>query len=196
MAMIWILLACLDRESAPISDDTEDSVASCDTASPADTGIQLGTIAPACRCEEPSVTIGTGEFEWEDLDNNAPLTMVHGPQGGWHMLGSARVCGTRNIVTLHFTITHDQSETLVSDNTYRVALVDDPGSCCGHYPGKYGFLGVQALAEGELDTPPELLACAPVTLKMEATDSGGRLLTTTTSVTAVPDPADSTVPCP
>jgi hypothetical protein len=193
--MLWMLLACTGKP-APAPDDTDDSVVPCDTAPPPDTGIQIGTIDPVCRCEDPTMTIGTGEFAWEDLHDDAPLTMVHGPQGGWHMLGSARVCGTRNVVTLHFTITHDESGTLVSDNTYRVALVNDPGGCCGHYPGMYGFLGVQELAEGELDTPPELLACAPVTLTMEATDSGGRQLVTTTSVTAVPDPADSTEPCP
>jgi hypothetical protein len=194
--MFWMLLACTGREPLPVPNDTHDSESTCDTASPADTGIQIGTIAPACRCEEPTVIIGTGEFAWEDLDDDAPLTMVHGPQGGWHMLGSARVCGSRNVVTIHFTITHDASGTIVSDNTYRVALVDDPSGCCGHYPGMYGFLGVQELAEGEMDTPPELLACAPVTLKMEVTDSGGRQLVTTTSVTATPDPTDSTVPCP
>lgn len=195
--MIWFLLACTGGgKPGPVPDDTSDSNSSCDTSPLLDTGIQIGTIDPVCRCEEASVTIGTGEFVWEDLGDDAPLTMVHGPQGGWHMLGSARVCGTRSVVTIHFTITHDESETIVSDNTYRVALVSDPGGCCGHYPGMYGFLGVQELAEGELNTPPELLACAPVTLKMEVTDSGGRQLVTTTSVTAVPDPADSTVPCP
>ena len=195
--LLLLLLACPRNEPEPNPDpDTSDTVSACDTAIEADTGIQIGVITPSCRCTEPSVTIGTGELEWEDLPDNAPLTMVHGPQGGWHMLGSAQVCGSRNVVTIHYTITHDNSATVVSDNTYRVALVTDESSCCGYYPGMYGFIGVHEMAEGELDTPPELLACESLTMKMVVTDTGGRSLSVEKSVIATPDPTDSTEPCP
>jgi len=195
--LLLLLLACPTNDPEPKPDpDTSDTVSACDTAIESDTGIQIGVITPSCRCTEPSVTIGTGELEWEDLPDNAPLTMVHGPQGGWHMLGSAQVCGSRNVVTIHYTITHDNSATVVSDNTYRVALVTEENSCCGYYPGMYGFIGVHEMAEGELDTPPELLACESLTMKMVATDTGGRSLTVEKTVIATPDPTDSTEPCP
>jgi len=196
MAMLLLAwLACL-KDTTP-KPDTEhtDTTPVCDTAVE-DTGIQIGVISPACRCTQASVTIGTGELEWEDLPENAPLTMVHGPQGGWHMLGSARVCGSRNVVTIHYTITHDESGVVISDNVYRVALVTEEDSCCGYYPGMYGFIGVHDLVEGELDTPPELLACDSVSMQMVVTDTGGRDITVEKSVTAMPDPADSMEPCP
>jgi hypothetical protein len=194
LLLTW--LAC--HKDSPSKPDTDqpDTVATCDTALVEDTGIQIGVITPECRCTESSTSIGTGELEWEDLSDNAPLTMVHGPQGGWHMLGSVRVCGSRNVVTIHYTITHDESGTVISDNLYRVALVTDETSCCGHYPGMYGFISVQDMVDGELDTPPELLACERVTLRMVVTDTGGRDMTVEKTVTAAPDPADTVESCP
>lgn len=193
---LWLLgLACTGK--TPVTDDSDtDSQVVCDTGPSADTGFQIGVIDPICRCEDPTLVIGSGEHTWADLPEGSQLEMVHGPQGGWHMLGSAKLCNTRNVATIHFTITDNDSSVVVSDNTYRVALVTEEDSCCGYYPGMYGFLSVSDLAEGELNTPPELLACHEVTLTMETTDSGGHSQTESTIVTAIPDPDDSTIACP
>ena len=39
--------------------------------------------------------IGTGEYAWESISTGDEITMVHGPQGGWHILGSVRIA--RNV---------------------------------------------------------------------------------------------------
>ena len=64
--------------------------------------------------------------------------------------------------------------------------------------GRYGYLNdYEALVEGEADTPWEILACHPVTLSMSIVDRTWKKSTDATlEVIAVPDPADSTAPCP
>lgn len=148
----------------------------------ADTG------AEGCFANDPTLTIGTGAYDWQDLAPGDPLTMVHGPQGGWHLLGSARIGNTTEIVEVHYTVTA-RGDTIVSDNLYRVALFPE-GECEGSYTGMYGYLDVSALAEGDLDTPPELLSYETLTLRMEVTDEDGRTAEASLDVKAEPDPED------
>ena len=122
-----------------------------------------------CYVEPPALTIGTGEFEWQDVLPNDSLVMVHGPQGGWHMLGSVRLQNIKQIVEVYFTITDISSGVVVADNYYRVALIMED-DCNGFYPGMYGYLNVSDLATGDLDTPPELLGGHQLVLHMRATD--------------------------
>jgi len=37
--------------------------------------------------------LGTGEWEWESLENGDEIPVIMGPQGGYHLLGSVRVSG-------------------------------------------------------------------------------------------------------
>ena len=41
----------------------------------------------------PAVEIGTGEIEFQPLDDGDMLDIIQGPQGGFHLLGSLRVKG-------------------------------------------------------------------------------------------------------
>jgi hypothetical protein len=125
---------------------------------------------PSCFDVAPTVQVGTGEREFETLDSGEQVVMVHGPQGGWHMLGSMLANNMTEIVSAHFTITHLATGVVVADNTYRVATVYDGDNCSGYYPGMYGYLYVEELAEGEADTPPELMAYADVEFCMVVTD--------------------------
>jgi hypothetical protein len=136
------------------------------------------------------VEVGTGEREFEILAEGDSVVMVHGPQGGWHMLGSMRATNMTEILSVHFTITHLSSGVVVADNTYRVATVYDPDLCMGYYPGMYGYLYVEPLAEGENDTPPELMAYSNVQFCMEVTDQDERVARDCRTVVAVPDPID------
>lgn len=147
------------------------------------------TSEPGCFGDAPALTIGSGEYEWVDLSAQSPVTMVHGPQGGWHMLGSARIDNTEPIVRIRFSIVVKDSGAVIADNTYTVQMIRDQ-DCSGYYPGMYGYLDVSALAEGEADTPPELLSNAPVIMEMTATDLEQRSATATLEVIAVPDPVD------
>lgn len=157
-----------------------------------DSGGGSGTGATEAGCLEqvPVVEVGTGEREFEEMADGDGVVMVHGPQGGWHMLGSVRATHMTEIVSVHFTITHTPSGTIVADNTYRVATVYDPDTCVGYYPGMYGYLYVEALEDGELNTPPELMSYDDMTMCMTVTDQDMREGTDCRAVVAVPDPAD------
>jgi hypothetical protein len=116
--------------------------------------------------------------------------MVHGPQGGWHMLGSVRISNMSEIVSVHFLITHQDSGVVVADNTYRVATIYDEASCEGYYPGMYGYIYVEELTDGEADTPPELMSYDTVTFCMEVTDQEDRVVSDCLDIVATPDPVD------
>lgn len=143
-----------------------------------------------CGDLAPSVRVGTGEDGFEPIEDGAPITMVHGPQGGWHMLGSVQTSHLSQIVQVHFTVEHLASGVIIADNTYRVATIYDEAACSGVYPGMYGYLSVGELEDGELDTPPELLSYESVEFCMEATDQQGGSAQDCLVVTAVPDPMD------
>ena len=50
-------------------------------------------------CEEAAspipidAQIGTGEWEWSELEEGGDIPVIQGPQGGFHLLGSVRVSG-------------------------------------------------------------------------------------------------------
>lgn len=139
--------------------------------------------------EEVSVAVGTGDAAYVPLEPGDEVTMVHGPQGGWHILGSVLVQNTAPIVSLRFTIHTVEGGALIADNTYRVLLVDAP-PCGGSFPGMYAYLNVSALAEGEADTPPELLDGARLKMRVEADDGEGGVGAGELEVIAALDPVD------
>ena len=142
-----------------------------------------------CLEEAPSLEIGTGETVFEELNAGDPVVMWHGPQGGWHILGSARVANMGHIIDMDFTITDRPSGVVVSNNFYRVGLSME-GDCVGTYPGMFGYLNVMPLSQGEQDTPPELIAYHELDVKMTATNADGLSVDTQILAIAQPDPAD------
>lgn len=155
-------------------------------AAPSDTG-SADTAGP-CRSAPATVEIGTGDSEFVPLAEDDPVIMVHGPQGGWHMLGSVRVRHTTPVVNIRFLI-ETESGVTIADNNLNVLLIDE-GDCQGLYPGMYAYLDVAALADGERDTPPELLSYARVRMTGTVTDQEGQVARDARWVTAVPDPQD------
>lgn len=121
-----------------------------------------------------------------------PVTMVHGPQGGWHVLGSLRAVDTPEVVAIHFTVTDEDDGWLVSDNLYELLLTEgDDGAL--YRLSMFGFLDVHEHAQGELNTPPELLAGKVLRLQMDvrdAADPEGPATTATLRAIATKDPAD------
>ncbi len=128
-----------------------------------------GAQSESCFDQTPSIEIGQGERAFEDFEEPYESMMIHGPQGGWHILASLQTHGMMDIVEVNYTIEHLETGVLVSDNTYRLAVVSN-GSCAGYYPGMYGYLAVSPLYDGELDTPPELLGGDMLRLKLRVTD--------------------------
>ena len=135
--------------------------------------------------------LGDGEPEWTPLSAGDEVTMVHGPQGGWHVLGSLKTYSIAQVVTVHFTaIALDQGGLTVADDEYRVAMIMDDETCSGNYHGMYGYLDVSELAEGDADTPPELLAGQQLRLAMAVEDSDGREVSAEIDVIAALDEMD------
>lgn len=130
-----------------------------------------------------------GSETWTEMVDGVEATMVHGPQGGWHVLASARAWNVDAIVTILYTITVEDSGAEISHNNYRVQLVEDE-ACSGYYPGMYGYLDVTGIEVGDADTPPELLAGAALLLHMEVTDESGHAAADDAHVVAALDPAD------
>jgi len=136
------------------------------------------------------MTIGAGDDVYEDLEEGACHTMVHGPQGGWHMLGSVRACHTFDVVYIHFEIFDVESKMRISDNTYRVKMEMEEDGCCGTFPGMYGFLDMTGLRDGSLDTPPELICLNELELRMSVYDDSGRLVESSRRVIGAPHADD------
>ncbi len=157
----------------------------------------LGDTAPfTCEGAPASVTIGgTGTDDsqlpiWVEMPEGSEQTMVHGPQGGWHILASADVQGTDPIVTIRLQIfwpAHDDAR--LSDGLFRVMLVPDT-RCGGYYAGMFGILDVSEVAEGDANTPPELLAGEALKLTLDIVDLDGLTAHDEVSVIAALDPAD------
>ena len=155
-----------------------------------DGGPGSGTGVEDCMDQTPVVEVGTGDDSFQSLEEGAGVVMVHGPQGGWHMLGSVRMTAMTSIVEVHFTITHDASGEVIADNLYRVMTVYDEASCTGVYPGMYGYLDDSALEDGDKDTPPETLGYADVTMCMVVTDEELSTAEGCVGIVAIPDPVD------
>ena len=187
LAAIGIALAmgCTSATQDPKPEDATGD----DTGEPGSDGDDTGSGPVACTDLPPRVEIGTGDSTSETLVEAEPVVMVHGPQGGWHMLGSVRTHSMHNIIEVHYTVTDVDSGVRVSDNNYRVAVVQD-GECTGYYPGMYGYLDVTELATDIATRPPEVLGYKLVDIQMTVTDYEGREVTETLRVTAQPDPVD------
>ena len=156
------------------------------TGDPVDTSDEA---VDPCFVDEPTLTIGSGEYKWEDLSEGDEVEMVHGPQGGWHMLGSARIAHTESVVRIRFNIWLKDSGLVISENAYTVQMIRDQ-DCSGFYPGMYGYINYKEFREDEDDTPPTMYGYQTVVMEMNATDLDNRTATTTLEVIAVPDPVD------
>lgn len=146
---------------------------------------------PPVDCENPvvAVEIGTGDQSFEPLADGDPVTMVHGPQGGWHVWGSLRATGFAALVDIRYTIEDLDSGVFVCDQQYRVQTAS-VSECQGEYVGMFGYLDVGELAAGDADTPPELLAGHELEMCMRATDADGHDETACVRVVAEKDPED------
>ena len=147
-----------------------------------------------CGSDQASIEIGTGSLDYEEFSEGDPVMMVHGPQGGWHMLGAIRATNTTSIIRIAFEIRDLNSNVFISDTDYHVMLkMDEDEECTGIYPAMFGFLDVTDLVEGELDEPAELLSYSEVEMTMSIEDHSEpnpKTASASLIVTAIPDPQD------
>jgi len=154
-----------------------------------------------CFSESPILELGEGESQFQPFNSEKEVVMVFGPQGGWHILGSFYLKNALQILDVYFTMNHIETGALIVDQQYRLAMVQD-GDCQGYYPGLYGYLEVYGIADGELDTPPELLAYDQILMKIRVNDCGTgeelegiclkeeRWIEQSIELTAIPDEVD------
>ena len=150
--------------------------------------------APApspCVLGDALVEAGGGEDAFEEIEDGAELPLIHGPQGGNHLLASVRVHNMDPIVRIRYTLTRLRDDMVFSDNLYRLQLLEE-GECQYYYPGLYGYVGFT----GELqDTNYDLgqIIMEECELTMEVTDQNGE--SASDSVVILPsnseDPVDT-----
>jgi hypothetical protein len=79
-------------------------VSGCLTAGLPDGGV------PGDGDADVTVTLGTGQLEYEDLARpDGPIELVYGPQGGYHLWGRARIRGFAPDVEVSFTVTRAET---------------------------------------------------------------------------------------
>ncbi len=158
---------------------------------------KLGDTAPlGCLDVGADVSAGSSGFDeldrpiWLEMPEGSEQIMVHGPQGGWHILGAADVRHAGDIVTLQYAITWPARDVRLSYGSFKVMLVPHDDGCGGTYAGMLGVLDVSDVKSGTDDTPPELLAGETLLVTMDAEDLSGRIAHDEVSVIAALDPAD------
>lgn len=178
-----LLLACGERDT---SDPKETDPPSCDTSDTGDTGLQVGVIEGACRCEDPLVAIGEGLDHFVAPVEGECLQMVHGPQGGWHLPAAVLATNTRNVVSI-LAWAETEGVRMTDELTYRVQLVPED-TCEGSFPNMYLYL--TAKHTGSEDNPAELFSCKEAVITMCVEDTGGNAVCGERTVLVAPDPRD------
>ncbi|MSQ02648.1 MAG: hypothetical protein EXR71_12290 [Myxococcales bacterium] len=158
---------------------------------------KLADTAPVgCLDVDATVMAGSSDFDdldrpiWVEMPEGSEQIMVHGPQGGWHILGAADVRHAGQIVGLQYAITWPARDVRLSYGNFKVMLVPHDDGCGGTYAGMLGVLDVADVKSGDADTPPELLAGETLLVTMDAEDLSGRTAHHELSVIAALDPAD------
>lgn len=167
---MWMLLACVPDEklpeSEPIREDSET------------------TVPDACP-GDPAIEIGSGDREFVTIADNDQLPLIHGPQGGNHILGALRVWNMNPIVLIHYTITRIDNGYLFSDNTYRLEMVPE-AECQYYYINIYGYIGFAGEGTGSQDIVLDVMWHNAL-MQMEVEDLEGNVLVDERVIVPVPE---------
>ncbi len=204
LLLTWIV-ACSDGNT---DDSQGDDSGSTEVTCPEpDSGvISVGEIVEECCARDSEVALGNGASCHEPFPDEGCVTMVHGPQGGWHIWFSFETTTFRNVVSYEIDIVDVASgQSLLKDDadSARVAILTTDDECVYTYPGVFGYLnqlsGLPDFTLDDQDTPPELLCHKELELSITVTDTDGREVTTKHRALASGDPnkdADICAPLP
>ena len=137
-----------------------------------------------CSSEDARVEVGAGEHAFEEIADDTELPLVHGPQGGNHILASVRVYDMDPIVSLRYTLTRVYDGLMFSDNFYRLYLLEE-GDCQYYYPGLYGYVGFTGEDTEDIDLGQITMHKAE--LWMEVTDQSGATASDSVFIFPAPD---------
>jgi len=108
---------------------------------------------------------------FESLAELDPVTLVFGPQGGYHIVGAARVCNMPVPAYVTFRIVHEETGALISNVLYGVNLENEP-PCCASRANLYGYLDTREMpGGGQVEDTVDLLADEVVVMTMEVEDA-------------------------
>lgn len=165
--VLWALLACTDE--APGPDDTAPATSPEDRAGPTDTGTDTATETDPCTT--PALAVGTGIDAYTPLTDGDPLTVVFGPQGGWHVDVGAEVFGVEQIVSIESELQWGAEARSLTGTPLPQTLALVPSKPCGwSLFGQRAFLD-PALFDGD-DAAGFVcgLEGQPGTLRLQVTD--------------------------
>lgn len=129
-----------------------------------------------CSLDGFAVAVGTGVEAYEPLAEGDPVTMVHGPQGGWHVDVAGRVSGSEPEISVLPAIRSDRLGLRLAGAqppNYLALTGWDEGTCDGTFSAVRAYLDTD---------PPDgptgqdfvcALAGETVTLSVEATGLDG-----------------------
>jgi hypothetical protein len=142
-----------------------------------------------CMIDPTIVEVGEGEEEFIPLADGDPVTIVHGPQGGWHITGAVRATGFGQIARLRYTIEDLSSGVFVTDYSYNVAMVMED-ECVGTFYNLTGFITIAELGGGDEIIPPDLLEDHELRLTLHVENFADRTGEASVTVIGKRDPQD------
>lgn len=152
------------------------------------------TTLPACN--GLAAEIGEGEFGYEVRNPGDGFTMVHGPQGGWHMDIAGVVTGSNGVVRVQSFVTADSTSTQIAgagqenDTPLQLAGYDE-SICSGSFFKGRTFIDDVDLPSAEYQGFICNLHNQPLTIEVHITDlKSEETAITTLSATAQIDPND------
>lgn len=184
--MWWWLAACAGGQGTGPRDRVEPNPTTETGEAPAPTG-HTGTVPDPCAT--PSITLGSGATAHVPLVEGGPVTLAHGPQGGWHVDVSGVVVGTGQTAALTPSLTRLTDGLTIAGDQPPTWLALIPLPTCG-----YEFYGVRAYVDDVVPTDQAFicsLAGAPLELGLLVQDfQTGESWSASIEVVAALDPQD------
>ncbi len=184
---LLVLLAC--NADKPSDDTPVDGDADTDTDSDTDTDTVPDT---DCATDQLAMSPGTGAFAYEPLVAGDRVTVVHGPQGGWHLWVAGSVTGTAAtsvLVAPQVVVLRDGTQLAGDQEPQAVAVTSD--GCGGTFYGGFAYLDDYTPDAGTLLDAICRLEGEALELTVTVTDPAtGDTTTTAVEVVAERDPYD------
>jgi hypothetical protein len=168
--------------------------AGCSGKGPDDGADSGGT--DGCASGDITVDAGTGTDTYQPLIDGDTVTLVHGPQGGWHVETGGLVDRSESEVSIMPQVTvPDLGDLRIAGDqepTYIALVGYDDTKCQGTFSDVNAFIDTEAGTTG-LDDQAFICSLVGKTLMVTVTVSdilSGRTGADTVSVIAQPDPVD------
>lgn len=140
---------------------------------------------------DPAIELGTGDIDFEPLADGGDIYVIHGPQGGYHLLASLRVVGIETgnpddpadaiNPTMTFSVEHGGADITLTGQYHQGLdpIVPEGGAWSHQTVGRLCILDI---------ADDDVLDGEPIHFAVEIADTEGRVLTDARDLVAVPHP--------